>query len=219
MGAFEGPERSARRRMVRTQLLHPVDGREAVRDPRVLAAMEAVPRHAFVPPALREAAYEDGPLPIGQGQSISQPYMVARMTELLRVEPDSKVLEVGTGSGYQAAVLAELTPRVFTVEVVPDLSARAADALRGLGYASVRFRVGDGGLGWPEEAPFDRILVTCAAPALPPRLWEQLRGGGRLVYPHGEPYSFQWLVVAEKTPDGRCVQSAVMPVLFVPMTA
>lgn len=207
-----------RRQMVQTQISSPGNGRHPVRDPRVLDAMRAVPRHAFVPQALRSHAYEDRPLLIGREQTISQPYMVARMTELLRVEPESRVLEIGTGSGYQAAVLAHLTPHVYTIEILPEHAARARTTLRELGYASVRCRLGDGSLGWPEEAPFDRIIVTCASPMLPPRLWEQLKEGGLLVFPQGEPSSAQWLIVAEKTTEGECFMRYVMPVAFVPLT-
>lgn len=227
-GGERGPSRARRpehfervqerNEMVRTQLAEPLDDRQPVRDSRVLDAMRLVPRHAFMPADAREYAYDDSALRIGRGQTMSQPYIVALMTDLLRVEPDSKVLEIGTGSGYQAAVLAHLTPRVYTVEVIPELAERAERALRDLGHATVRCRAGDGSAGWPEEGPFDRILVTCACPVLPPRLWEQLKPGGVLVFPHGDPHSLQWLVVAEKTASDACLMRFVLPVTFVPMT-
>jgi protein-L-isoaspartate(D-aspartate) O-methyltransferase len=156
-----------------------------IRDPRVLAAMGRVPRHRFVPPALELEGYDDRPLPIGAGQTISQPFMVARMTELLRLTGTERVLEVGTGSGYQAAVLAELAAEVFTIEVLPALADEARRRLEALGYARVRVRTGDGSLGWPEAAPFDRIIVTAGAPTVPPALVAQLVEGGRLVIPVG----------------------------------
>ncbi|UCE88062.1 MAG: protein-L-isoaspartate(D-aspartate) O-methyltransferase [Deltaproteobacteria bacterium] len=186
-----------------------------VTDPRVLAAMRTVPRHAFVPESVREDAYRDHPLPIGHGQTISQPYIVAVMTELARVEAGARVLEVGTGSGYQAAVLAELTDAVYTIEIVEGLANAAARTLAELGYGSVRTRHGDGYRGWPEAAPFDAILVTAAAPAVPPALLEQLRVGGRLVIPVGDAY--QELEVHTRTAEAVEVRRA-LPVRFVPMT-
>jgi protein-L-isoaspartate(D-aspartate) O-methyltransferase len=171
-----------RHRMVETQLRA-----RHIRDERVLAAMDRVPRHLFVPSAARWSAYDDGPLPIGHGQTISQPYMVACMTEQLRLTPTSRVLEIGTGSGYQAAVLAELAQHVWTLERHAELAHRAEQVLRQLGYANVEVIIGDGSLGYPPEAPYDAILVTAAAPKVPDALREQLAPGGRMVIPirHG----------------------------------
>ena len=171
-----------------------------IADRRVLEAMERVPRHLFVPASQRWSAYEDGPLPIGQGQTISQPYMVARMTELLRLPPDSKVLEVGTGSGYQAAVLAELAGQVWTVERHPELAHQAEELLLQLGYTNVTVIVGDGSLGFPSEAPYDAIIVTAAAPRLPEGLSEQLLPNGRMVIPIREGYAEDCKLI-ERLPD------------------
>ncbi len=207
-----------RLRMVETQIARPRDGRDPVRDTRVLEAMRRVPRHAFVPADVSRLAYRDSPLPIGHEQTISQPYIVALMTELLNVEPGARILEVGTGSGYQAAVLACLTPHVWTIEIVEPLARRAEKALREQGCTTVRVRQGDGYLGWPEAAPFDGIIVTCAADRLPEPLWQQLRPGGRIVIPTGQAWGVQELVVVSKTPDGRRETRTVIPVRFVPMT-
>jgi protein-L-isoaspartate(D-aspartate) O-methyltransferase len=204
------PTAAARQRMVEDQ----IEAR-GVSDARVLAALRKVPRHEFVPTEWRAAAYEDRPLPIGHGQTISQPYIVAVMTELAEIRPKARVLEVGTGSGYQAAVLAELGAEVYTIEIIEALASRAARTLERLGYASVRVRHGDGYRGWPEAAPFDAILVTAAAPTVPPALLEQLAVGGRLVIPVGEGY--QRLEVHTRTPTGFRVERA-FPVRFVPMT-
>jgi protein-L-isoaspartate(D-aspartate) O-methyltransferase len=183
-------------------------------DERVLRAMRTVPRHEFVPPELRASAYEDHPLPIGQGQTISQPYIVAFMTDLAAVGPGSRVLEVGTGSGYQAAVLSELGAAVYSIELLAPLSEEAGRALARTGHGSVRLRVGDGHGGWPEAAPFDAIVVTAAAPSVPPALREQLASGGRLVIPVG---AFdQEIEVHRRTADGFTVER-VLPVRFVPL--
>jgi protein-L-isoaspartate(D-aspartate) O-methyltransferase len=182
----------------------------------VLAAMAAVPRHRFVPADLASQAYDDHPLPIGLGQTISQPYIVALMTQWAKVAPGDKVLEVGTGSGYQAAVLAELTPRVFTIELLPELAAAARQRLVELGYGRVQGRAGDGYQGWPAEAPFDAILVTATAPAVPPALKEQLKEGGRLVIPVGRPGSVQQLLLLRKV-KGELREEKRLPVLFVPL--
>jgi len=206
-----------RRRMVDAQIAHPRDGRDPVTDARVIDAMLAVPRHAFVPSPVSELAYGDSPLPIGHGQTISQPYIVALMTERLRLPPSGRVLEVGTGSGYQAAVLAHLTPNVFSIEIVEDLARTAAKRLRDEGYASVQVRHGDGHLGWPEQAPFDGIIVTCAPDDLPPALWSQLKPGGRIVIPIGSVDRVQRLVVVSKTADGQRRTETVTDVRFVPM--
>jgi protein-L-isoaspartate(D-aspartate) O-methyltransferase len=182
----------------------------------VLAAMEQVPRHLFVPDSERGQAYEDHPLPIGGGQTISQPYIVAVMTELLDLPPRSKVLEIGTGSGYQAAVLSRVAGQVYSIEIVPELGARARATLSRLGYENVQVRVGDGYRGWPEAAPFDGILITAAPQAVPPPLVAQLKPGGRMVLPVG---GFdQNLIVLTKNPDGTVKQEKVLPVRFVPMT-
>ncbi|MFH1679967.1 MAG: protein-L-isoaspartate(D-aspartate) O-methyltransferase [Candidatus Eisenbacteria bacterium] len=186
-----------------------------VKDPRVLEAMRDVPRHRFVPPDLAGSAYEDYPLPIGYDQTISQPYIVAAMTELLDLEPGEKVLEIGTGSGYQAAVLAEITERVFSIEIVPELAEAALRNLRAEGYDSVQVRAGDGYRGWPEEAPFQGIIVTAAPDHVPQPLIDQLDEGGRLVIPVGDVY--QELVVLRKE-NGEIRRRTVIPVRFVPMT-
>ena len=187
-----------------------------ITDPRVLAAMGKVPRHRFVPDYLTTLAYGDHPLPIGGGQTISQPYIVALMSQWAAVAPGDRVLEVGTGSGYQAAVLGELTDQVFTVELLPELAKQAAERLKTLGYQQVRVRTGDGYRGWPEEAPFDAILVTAAAPKLPPALREQLKEGGRLVIPLGEAGGDQTLVRLRKV-KGELQEEERLPVRFVPL--
>ena len=200
-----------RARMVREQIAS-----RGVRDPRVLAAMEAVPRHALVPEALSDRAYADGPLPIGEGQTISQPYIVAAMSEAADVGPEERVLEVGTGSGYQAAVLSHLAREVYTIELEPSLAARAAADLARLGCTNVHTRTGDGYAGWPEAAPFDAILVTAAPDHVPDALVEQLAMGGRLVIPVGPRGGGQQLVVLEKTAEG-VTRETLLPVMFVPL--
>jgi len=187
-----------------------------VKDQRVLAAMGKVPREEFVPPDQRPYAYEDRPLPIGEGQTISQPYIVALMTELLELKQGDKVLEIGTGSGYQAAILAELTPHVYTIEILPTLAQRAEQTLRRLGYDSVQVKTGDGYLGWPKHAPFDAIIVTCAPEKVPEPLKDQLAEGGRMVIPVGPQRPGQTLYLLRKH-RGRLEQEAVIPVRFVPM--
>lgn len=186
----------ARDRMVETQLVT-----RGIHDPRVLDAMRKVPRHLFVDEALAAQAYADHPLPIGEKQTISQPYIVALMTEALGLEGHEKVLELGTGSGYQTAVLAELADRVFTIERIPSLLHRAREVLNSLGYRNVVYRVGDGTLGWPEEAPFDAILVSAGAPRVPQPLVDQLSMDGRLVLPVGDRLS-QELILVERVPEG-----------------
>lgn len=186
-----------------------------VQDERVLEAMRAVPRHRFVPAGMRGEAYADRPLPIGEGQTISQPYIVALMTESLGPAARGKVLEIGTGSGYQAAVLAEIADTVYSIEIIPALGERARSLLDTLGYRNVRIRVGDGYFGWPEAAPFDAVIVTAAAPRLPEPLVRQIRTGGRIVIPIGD--ALQELELYEKTADGVRLLSRV-PVRFVPMT-
>jgi protein-L-isoaspartate(D-aspartate) O-methyltransferase len=184
----------------------------------VLAAMNAVPRHELVPEPYRRFAYRDGALPIGFGQTISQPYIVALMTELLGVDAEDDVLEVGTGSGYQAAVLATLARRVYTIEIIDGLARRAADDRARLGYRNVEVRAGDGYKGWPEHAPFDGIIVTAAAPELPPPLLDQLKPGGRLVIPLGSRRGRQSLMLIEKGNDGRIARRSIIEVRFVPLT-
>jgi protein-L-isoaspartate(D-aspartate) O-methyltransferase len=188
-----------------------------VTDPRVIEAMQRVPRERFVPEALAHRAYEDNPLPIGAGQTISQPYIVAYMTELLDVAPEHRVLEIGTGSGYQAAILGELAREVYTIEIVPALAQQSAAVLEALGYAHVHVRDGDGYLGWPEAAPFDRIMITAAPPEVPQPLIEQLAVGGRLVAPVGGQDETQWMTVVEKTGQGL-VERQTIAVRFVPFT-
>jgi protein-L-isoaspartate(D-aspartate) O-methyltransferase len=191
--------------------------REGVRDSATLAAMRAVPRHEFVPSHMRRFAYEDSPLPIGHEQTISQPYIVAFMTEQLRPKPGMKVLEVGTGSGYQAAVLGHIGCEVYTIEIVEPLAITSAAVLARLGYDRVRVRHGDGYQGWPEEAPFDAVIVTAAAPRIPPALLEQLAPRGRLIIPVGPRGGMQWLELVEKDARGRLAQRTLLPVRFVPL--
>jgi protein-L-isoaspartate(D-aspartate) O-methyltransferase len=187
-------------------------------DARVMAVMARVPRHAFVPASQLNYAYENRPLPIGHGQTISQPYIVALMTDLARVEPGHKVLEVGTGSGYQAAVMAHLAKAVYTIEIVEPLGLQATQRLRKLDYANVEVRVGDGYYGWEEHAPFDAILVTAAASHIPPPLIRQLKAGGRMVIPVGAAFMVQQLMLVEKNLDGTVSTRQILPVAFVPLT-
>lgn len=212
--------RRRREEMVRTQIAAPQwPGADPVRDPRVLEAMRRTPRHRFVPAAEAPYAYEDHALPIGHGQTISQPYVVAKMTELLEVRPEHRVLEIGTGSGYQAAVLSPLAAEVYTIEIVEALGNEARERLSKLGYRNVAVHIGDGYLGWPEKAPFDRIIVTAGAREIPLPLVEQLKPGGRMVIPVGEAYQPQSLQVVTKGtrgPRDYHVQT-VMPVMFVPL--
>ena len=192
-----------------------IEGR-GIRDPRVIAAVRSVPRARFVPDELRAYALDDRPLDIGWGATISQPYIVAAMTEFLDVCPVHKVLEVGTGSGYQAAILSQLVHEVCSIEVVPELGLQATELLERLGYMNVRVRIGDGYAGWPEDAPFDRIILTAAPPHIPAELLHQLAAPGRLVAPLGEP-SHQNLFVFDKTADGRVDSRRIFGVSFVPM--
>ena len=213
VAAASGPDQFAAERqlMVAQQL----KGRD-ITDPRVLAALGKVPRERFVPEDLRSLAYEDHPLPIGRGQTISQPYIVALMTQWAEIKPGDKVLEVGTGSGYQAAVLAELTDRVFTIELLPQLAEAARTRLHDLGYGRVQVHSGDGYKGWPQEAPFDAILVTATAKEVPPALKEELKEGGRLVIPVGLPDSVQELLLLRKV-KGDLKEEQRVPVRFVPL--
>ena len=204
-------EPSDRQAMVDTQI-----AARGVQEPRVLDAMRTVPRHEFVPHEQRHRAYEDRPLPIGHGQTISQPYIVALMTELLDVQAGEVVLEVGTGSGYQAAVLAELTDRVYTVEILPELEQRAADTLERLGYDRVQTNNADGYFGWPEHGPYDGIIVTAAPDHIPAPLVQQLKEGGRMVIPVGPPGSYQTLWRFTKQ-QGKVVSENITDVAFVPL--
>jgi len=207
------PERYSeeREKMVREQIQA-----RGVKDGSLLRAMREVPRHCFVPREFRDEAYEDHPISIGQGQTISQPYIVALMTELLRVKPSDRVLEIGTGSGYQAAVLSGLVKRVFTVEISPVLAEEAGARLKFLGYENIQVRRGDGYLGWNEHAPFDAIIVTAAPGEIPPPLLRQLKPGGRMCIPVGGRYEVQQLTLIEKKLDGSISKRAVLPVRFVP---
>lgn len=190
--------------------------KRGIRDPRVIEAIRSVRREEFVPGDLRDRAYDDRPLDIGYGATISQPYIVAAMTELLELRPENRVLEIGTGSGYQAAVLSRLVAQVFSIEAVLELAQDATALLERLGYSNVRVRVGDGYAGWPEDAPFDRIILTAAPAELPATLVDQLACGGRLVAPVGE-MGRQELIVVEKSADGTTTRSSVFEVNFVPM--
>src|SRR6266851_3044978 len=201
-----------RERMVRDQ----IEARGVSR-PDVLRAIRSTPRHLFVPEPLRPQAYQDRALPIGSGQTISQPYIVALMTELLEPSKQQKVLEIGTGSGYQTAVLAALAGRIFTIEIVPELAQSAAALLKSLGVRNVTVRCGDGYQGWTEEAPFDRIILTAAPPEIPQALVDQLRPGGKMIAPVGGSAFAQNLVVVDKLADGGVRKRSVIPVAFVPM--
>jgi len=199
----------ARRNMVEYQIKA-----RGIKDKRVIAAMLKVPRHLFVPEEMRDMAYRDEPLPIGYGQTISQPYIVAYMTEALKLRPEDKVLEIGTGSGYQTAILAELVRDVYTIEIIPELSERAQVTLKNLGYTNIEFLIGDGSKGWPEKAPFDAILVSAAPAEVPPALVEQLQINGRLVIPVGT--DSQELVLIKKTKKGL-EKTRLIGVRFVPL--
>jgi len=203
---------AAREAMVREQIA----GR-GIRDRRVIEAMRQVPRHAFIPAAERARAYDDGPVPIGQGQTISQPYIVALMTELVRPQPGDRVLEVGTGSGYQAAVLARLVRHVYTIELEETLARSATAVLRELKFENITVRTGDGYGGWPEHAPFDIVIVTAAPEHIPQPLIDQLKPGGRLIVPVGPRFSVQQLKLLEKDAGGAIKTTEVSPVMFVPL--
>ncbi len=190
----------------------------AALDPRVMEVLRAVPRHAFVPDELVDSAYANHPLPIGHGQTISQPYIVALMTDLIQPGPEDVVLEVGTGSGYQAAILGRLVKQVYSLEIIEALAEQARRRLQRLGYDNVEVRLGNGRLGWPEHAPYDAIVVTAAAPHVPPALIEQLKPGGTLVIPVGSRYFGQDLLVISKDALGRIAERRVLPVVFVPLT-
>ncbi len=202
----------ARQQMVLNQIKA-----RGVSNPKVLAAMQQVPRHRFVPTNMIARAYADRPLPIGEGQTISQPYIVALMTAALKLEGRERVLEIGTGSGYQAAILAEIAAEVYTIEIKTKLYHRATGLLSDLGYAGIKTRSGDGYFGWPEAAPFDAIMITAAVDHIPPPLIKQLKDGGRLILPLGNPLSYQNLVLVSKSGDDVTVKQ-ITGVLFVPMT-
>ena len=190
-----------------------------VRQEAVLKAMRSTPRHLFVPEDRMPSAYEDRPLPIGNGQTISQPYIVAYMTEILQPDGSGTVLEVGTGSGYQAAVLSPLYRKVYTIEIIPELAESAKARLRDLGFSNVEVRTGDGYAGWPEKAPFDAIMVTAAAGHIPPPLISQLKAKGRMVIPVGSPYLIQHIILVEKDQKGDITTKSLLPVRFVPLTS
>lgn len=208
--AQDEPYLQKREAMVRAQI-----EREGVSDPRVLAAMRDVPRHLFVSPSFRAKAYEPYPLPIGEGQTISQPYVVGFMTQILRLKETDRVLEVGTGSGYQAAVAAKLAAEVYSVEILESLAIRSRRTLSDLGFRNVFVRQGDGYYGWEEKAPFDAIIVTCAGGHIPPSLLRQLGNGGRMIMPVGGPFMTQNLVFIEKDAGGSITHRNVLPVAFV----
>ena len=213
------PYQRARDEMVDIQIRRGIFGRSAIKDPRVIEAMRFVPRHRFVPEGLRNKAYSDSPLPIGHAQTISQPYIVALMTEAIRPKPKDRVLEVGTGSGYQAAVLSRLVEEVYTIEIVRPLGLAAAALLKRLDYTNIKTRIGDGYQGWPEAAPFDAIIVTAAPERIPQALVEQLRPGGRMAIPIGRVHETQTLVRITKDPQGETTEQAMLPVAFVPMVS
>ncbi|MCM8791715.1 MAG: protein-L-isoaspartate(D-aspartate) O-methyltransferase [Candidatus Omnitrophica bacterium] len=198
-----------RKAMVKNQI-----EKRGIRDKNVLKAMLKVERHKFVPEELKNYAYEDRPLPIGEDQTISQPYIVALMTELLKLDPNDRVLEIGTGSGYQAAILAELVKEVYTIEIIESLAKRAEKLLHDLGYKNIYVKIGDGYLGWPEKAPFDAIIVTCAPKEIPPLLIEQLKEGGKMVVPVGDFFQNLKLVIKK---DTKIIVKDIVPVIFVPM--
>lgn len=204
--------RAERDRMAERQI-----AARGVRDEAVLEAMRSVPRHLFVPDEHQSEAYADHPLPIGYGQTISQPYIVAYMTELLAVQPDHRVLEVGTGSGYQAAVLAVMAAEVYTVEIIPELLDTAVQRFKAMGLDNVAAMTADGYYGWQEKEPFDGIVVTAAAEHVPPPLIAQLKPGGRLVIPVGSPFAVQTIILLEKDQQGAVVRKPLLPVRFVPM--
>ncbi len=206
------PFAAARQEMVQTQIKA-----RGVRDPAVLKAMATVPRHEFVPLPWRKQAYQDHPLPIGHGQTISQPFIVAVMSEALQVKPGQKVLEIGTGSGYQAAVLAAMGARVYTVEIIPELVKRAGQTLKRLGYDTVKVKLADGNYGWPSQAPFDRIIVTAGAKRIPPALIKQLKPGGRMVIPVGSGPWGEELTLVRKDLGGKISTQSLMAVRFVPL--
>jgi protein-L-isoaspartate(D-aspartate) O-methyltransferase len=206
------------REIERTQLAVSGETGQRALDPKVMAVMGRVERHRFVGEGLQSEAYDNRPLPIGHGQTISQPYIVALMTDLMQTKSGHRVLELGTGSGYQAAVLAELVREVYTMEIIEPLGKQAAERLAQLGYRNVQVKVADGYYGWPEHAPFDSIIVTAAASHVPPALVKQLKPGGRLVVPVGTSFLTQYLLLIEKQADGSVTTRQILPVAFVPLT-
>lgn len=206
------PHHHAREEMITRHIQN-----RGITDPAVLQALREVPREEFVPETLRPQAYEDNPLPIGHNQTISQPYIVALMTQLLALKPTDRVLEIGTGSGYQAAILGQLAAAVYSLEIIEPLAREARKTLERLGFRNVHVRTGDGYLGWPEESPFDAIIVTCAPDHVPPALIDQLREGGRMAIPVGPEGGVQDLFLLEKS-DGTLKKHSVIPVRFVPLT-
>ncbi|HJU65987.1 MAG TPA: protein-L-isoaspartate(D-aspartate) O-methyltransferase [Gemmatimonadaceae bacterium] len=217
LAAGQGSREDSELRARRLEMVERYMVAEGISDSATLRAMREVPRHEFVPHQFRDEAYQNHPLPIGFGQTISQPYLVAYMTELIRPRPGMRVLEVGTGSGYQAAVLAAVGSDVYTIEIFRGLADSARARLNRLGYRKARVRHGDGHVGWPEAAPFDAILVTAAASHIPPALTRQLRLGGRMVIPVGSVYGAQYLILVEKDTSGELRTANLLPVMFVPM--
>jgi protein-L-isoaspartate(D-aspartate) O-methyltransferase len=208
----EDVHKARREKMVKQQI-----ERRGVKDPAVLKAMQSVKRHEFVPASEVDNAYEDRPLPIGHGQTISQPYIVAYMTEMIQPKPGLKVLEIGTGSGYQATVLSAIVKEVYTIEIVPELGNAAANRLKKSGYKNIQAKIDDGYNGWKEHAPYDAIIVTAAAEYIPPPLIEQLKDGGQMVIPVGSPFMTQMLMLVEKT-GKKITTKSLLPVAFVPFT-
>jgi protein-L-isoaspartate(D-aspartate) O-methyltransferase len=215
--ALSAAERDATRQSERNAMVDDQLSSRDITHAPTLAAMRKVPRHHFVPEEVRRSAYDDSPLPIGHGQTISQPFIVAYMTQVAEITRDTRLLEIGTGSGYQAAIAAELSDHVYSIEIVPALAERAAAALKTAGYERVHLRTGDGYQGWPEAAPFDVIIVTAAADSIPPPLVAQLKEGGRMIIPVGPQFGAQNLVLVTKR-DGKMRTRTLMPVRFVPFT-
>lgn len=223
LGVFAAEDHTARRRQLIDEIksdfrVTAAETGRAELNPAVAETMAKVPRHEFVPAERRDQAYQNRPLPIGFGQTISQPYIVALMTDLLDPEKDNVVLEIGTGSGYQAAILAELVDRVYTIEIIEELGRQASQRLQRLGYDNVTTRIGDGYYGWEEQAPFDGIVVTAAASYIPPPLVHQLKSGGRMIIPVGSAFLTQYLVLVEKDTAGTVTTRQLLPVRFVPLT-
>ncbi len=210
--------RSSERLDERRDMIHQMKSLYGFDHPQILKAMENVPRHWFVPANVQDLAYADRALPIGHDQTISQPYIVAYMTSQLNLDPNAKVLEIGTGSGYQAAVLSELTPHVYSIEIIKSLAETAKQTLQKHGYKTIKTKQGDGYLGWPEFAPFDAIIVTCAPDHIPQPLLDQLKSGGRMCIPVGGVYQIQYLTLVPKQKDDRLTKQIRMPVRFVPLT-
>ncbi len=212
LSSSDDPYKMKREEMVKTQIIE-----RGISDKSTLDAMRKVQRHEFVPEYLKDDAYSDGPLPIGYGQTISQPYIVAYMTEIVKPQKGNKILEIGTGSGYQAAVLAEIVDSVFTIEIISELGKSAASRIQRLGYKNIHVKIADGYYGWKEHALFDAIIVTAAAEHIPPPLIQQLKDGGKMIIPVGTPYMVQHLILVEKK-SGATTTHSVMPVRFVPLT-